>query len=638
MSNTSKRKGIPDGIKTLPQLVAFFGVARACRRVPALVGRKPIVLGLVIPKGQADLYKRVAGIIVESRKFRLDGDASVIVVDTDPRRRAKNEGDIWDAVRDYDRVVVIAERRDYLPSRFQMLADAVVETSPISARDIVSAVRILFFRDMKLADAEIAAAASLDVLAGAFRKGRPIAVSMRVLRAAMAVTDDTSRDLGPTLDDLHGLGEAGAWGRDLAIDLADWKAGILPWSDVERGILLSGPPGTGKTTFASALARTCGVYFVAESVAKWQSKGHLGDLLKAMYGAFEEAKSHAPAILFLDEIDAVGDRERFSGDNSQYCTEVVNGLLECLDGAGGREGVVIVGACNHPGRLDAAIVRPGRLDRHVVIPLPDALGREGIIRWHLQGALEDDDLTHVVERTEGASGAALEQLVRQARRSARRARRDMRLGDIAEELPALIPVPSASLWRTAVHEAGHATAGLSVFGNRWKIFSASVLRVMTHTGPQKAGGVAWEDFGEYTATAADYRSRIVRVMGGLAAEEVFFGERTDGGGGIKGSDLHSATVTATAMEASMGLGSAFAFLSTADGDELMHLLQYDSVLRSRVEKTLAECFQIAKKLVGERRADVERLAHALVDKGSLSGAEIQEILDAQPKLKLVSPS
>jgi hypothetical protein len=90
-----------------------------------------------------------------------------------------------------------------------------------------------------------------------------------------------------------------------------------------------------------------------------QSKGLMGDLLKAMYGAFEEARSNAPSILFIDEIDAIGDREKFSGDNAQYCTEVVNGLLEYLDGADGREGVVIVGACNHPHRLDAAITRPG---------------------------------------------------------------------------------------------------------------------------------------------------------------------------------------------------------------------------------------------------------------------------------------
>ncbi|MHA6685405.1 AAA family ATPase [Mesorhizobium sp. A556] len=634
-----QRKGIPVGLKTLPQMIAYFGIARACRRVPALVARKPIVVGLVIPKDQADLYKRVASIIVESRKFRLDGEASVISVDTDPRRRAKNEGDIWESVRDYDRVVALAESRDHLPQRFALLADAIVEAPPISARDVAGAARVLFDIDMTAADAEIAAAASFDILAGAFRKGRPLAATMRVLRDAMAVADKPV-DSGPTLDDLHGMGEAGEWGRELAVDLADWRAGKIPWSDVERGILLSGAPGTGKTTFAGALARTCDVTLIVGSFAKWQASGtgHLGDMLGAMRKAFDEAKTKAPSILFVDELDSVGDREKFRGDNASYGVQVVNAFLECVDGIDGREGVVIVGACNNPAAIDAAVLRPGRLDRHVVIPLPDASGREGILRWHLQTALADEDLSHVIERTEGASGAALEQLIRQARRTARRARRDMRLRDLAEELPALVPVPAATLWRTAVHEAGHAVVGLAA-GSRWKIVRAAVAQAIPDTGvPHQAGGVLWEDDSRYTMSADDYRARIIRGLGGLAAEEILFGSRTDGGGGIPGSDLYNATIAAAAMETSMGLGGSLAYLSSYAPEELLHLVQYDHVSRMRVERTLDECYEEAKKIARERRPDVERLARALVKKGRLSGAEVAEILDEQPRLMLVSPN
>lgn len=637
MEQKHKRKGIPDGLKTLPQLLAYFGIARACRRLPALVERQPVVLGLVIPKGQGDLYKNVAGIVVESRKFRIENDATVIVVDSDPRKRARNEDDIWDDLRTYDRVVVLAESRDHLPPRFQLLADAVVDAPPISARDVAGGARVLFDVDINAADAEIAAAASLDIIAGAFRKGRPLSTTMRMLRDATAVVDKP-KDLGPTLDNLHGLGEAGNWGRELAVDLADWRSGKIPWSDVERGILLSGPPGTGKTTFAGALARTCGVNLVVGSLAKWQSSGtgHLGDMLGSMRKAFEAAKESAPSILFIDELDGIGDREKFSGDNAAYGVQVVNGLLECLDGIDGREGVVIVGACNNPDRIDAAVLRPGRLDRHVIIPLPDADGRTGILRWHLQGSLADDDLSHVVERTAGWSGAALEQLVRQGRRTARRGRRKMRLGDLAEELPALIPVPADTLWRTAVHEAGHAVVGLAV-GGRWTVASASVALALEQLPiQQKAGGVIWqEDGGHYTNSAADYRARIVRVMGGLAAEEVVFGQRTDGGGGILGSDLHNATTLAVAMEASMGLGSSFAFLSAVGSDDLLRLVQIDHLVRSRVEKTIAECHEEAKRIARERRSDIERLARELVDKGRLTGEEVTEILDEQPRLKLV---
>lgn len=101
--------------------------------------------------------------------------------------------------------------------------------------------------------------------------------------------------------------------------------------------------------------------------------------MKSMRAAFDEARAKAPSIMFLDEVDSVGDREKFSDHNAQYCTEVVNALLECIDGAEGREGVVVVGACNHPDKIDAALTRVGRLDRHIRIHLSDAKGREGIL-------------------------------------------------------------------------------------------------------------------------------------------------------------------------------------------------------------------------------------------------------------------
>lgn len=632
----TRRKGIPDGIRTMPQLLVYFGIVRACRHVPSLVMRRPIVLGLVIPSGQGDLYKHVVDLIVDRGRWG-NSEAAVVVEDGDPKKRKRNESDIAQSLRDYDRVVVLVESREHLPTRFAILADAVVDVPPVSSRDILGAVRILLGHQMRQADAAFAATASLDVIAGAFRKGRPLVVAMRNLRDAMAVDSPPTRGSeysNPTLDDLHGLGKAGDWGRELAIDLTDWRAGRIPWSDVERGILLSGAPGTGKTTFAAALARTCGVHLVAGSIARWQSKGHMGDLLKAMYGAFEEAKSKAPSILFIDEIDAVGDREKFSGDNAQYCTEVVNGLLECLDGSDGREGVVIVGACNHPHRLDAAITRPGRLDRHIVIPLPDREGREAILRWHLKGALHHVDLSPVVERTAGWSGAALEQLVRQARRTARRARREMCLDDLAAELPALVPIPADTLWRVAVHEAGHAVVGLEA--GRWRIVKAEVALAMADTvGQQPAGGVVWDEESGYLSSADDYRARIVRGMGGLAAEEVVFGNRTDGGGGIAGSDLHSATLTAAAMEASMGLGGGLTYLSAVDPDDLIRLVQFDHLTRSRVEKTISDCYAQAKKIISSRRSDVERLALALRERGILSGKEVREIIDEQQCLKLV---
>jgi ATP-dependent Zn protease len=635
MSNRTKMKGIPDGIRSLPQMLALFEIVRSCRRIPALVARRPIVLGLVVPPGQTECYGHVAGLIVDKSRYKFGAEAQVVSVrDFDPRRPARYHDEIAVALRESERVVVVVETQDHLPAGFRIGADAIVDLKGPSARDVTVAARILFGVRLSDDDAAFLSSVPLDDLAAAFRKGRPLSISMRIVRECVAQRAKKKED-GPTLDDLHGLGEAGEWGRELAVDLADWKAGRIPWEDVERGILLSGPPGTGKTTFAAALARTCGVDVVLASHARWQATGHLGDTLKAMRKSFDDAREKAPCILFVDEVDSIGDRDTMTGDWANYGREIVNAFLDCLDGAEGREGVVVVGACNAPERLDAAAKRPGRLDRHVVIPLPDAPARVGILRWHTKGGLPDDQLLEVAERTEGFSGAALEQLVRQARRAARRSRRDMTLGDLLEELPAPVPVPAASLWRSAVHEAGHAVVGLAL-GN-WEVVSAAVSSVVSSAvGSQQAGSVIFADEAIRQSSADDYKARIVRALGGLAAEEAVFGYRTDGGGGIEGSDLYTATVAAAAMEVSLGLGGSLAMLTTVEHERLLQLVQYDHVTRARVEKTLSACFDRAKEIARERRADIERLAHALKDRGKLNGAEVREIVDGQPRLQLVS--
>lgn len=146
-----------------------------------------------------------------------------------------------------------------------------------------------------------------------------------------------------------------------------------------------------------------------------------------MRTAFPEAAKETPSILFVDELDSFGDREalRHSSNYEQYCREVINGFLECLDGASRREGMVVVGATNYPDAIDAGIRRPGRLDRHIVIPLPDEAARASIIRLHLVVDVAPDAIRAVAARIAGWSGAALEQLARDARRLARRERRSV---------------------------------------------------------------------------------------------------------------------------------------------------------------------------------------------------------------------
>lgn len=185
-----------------------------------------------------------------------------------------------------------------------------------------------------------------------------------------------------SVETLSGYGAAKSWSLDLKADLALWREGTLDWSDMSTRLLLSGPPGTGKTTFARALRNTLQVPMLATSVAHWLEPGYLGDVLKTMSSAFDTAAAHAPCILFLDELDNIGNRGR-AGHNADYWDSLINRMLELLDGAGKRSGVVVVGATNHPDRIDPALLRSGRLEKHVVIPPPGTGTLAGILAHHL---------------------------------------------------------------------------------------------------------------------------------------------------------------------------------------------------------------------------------------------------------------
>lgn len=194
----------------------------------------------------------------------------------------------------------------------------------------------------------------------------------------------TAKGAPITVETLCGYGAAQAWTRDLKADLALWRDGALTWPEMSTKLLLSGPPGTGKTTFARALCNTLQVPLLVTSVANWLEPGFLGDVLQRMSGAFTQASKYAPAILFVDEIDNIGSRANAgSRQHDDYWVSLINRLLELLDGATKTEGVVIVGATNLPEKIDPALLRSGRLETHVRIPLPDIETLTGILTHHL---------------------------------------------------------------------------------------------------------------------------------------------------------------------------------------------------------------------------------------------------------------
>lgn len=638
---TSRRTETVRRPRDVGRTIAHNLIVRALRRADLhhVLRGQPCIVGLVVPHPQdrpdfiaaaKALLRTLSHDALANEFDRFDVAYEVVAFDGKAKRPKAAEDIMRETLASHVRVVAIASDPADFPPLFRAAADAVVAPDPVDARVLAGAVHAVFGRKPPDALVEAALGLPLQTIGMLVKPGRNLGQVIRRLRrmkAGETAVTATARERRehPGLDDLHGLGEAAEWGRSMARDFADYTAGRLAWIDMDGGILVSGPPGTGKTTFARALASTCMVPIHVHSLARWQAKGHLDDLLRAMRAAFDEARKDAPCILFIDEIDAFGDRETFSGEHEQYCREVVAAFLECMDGAEGREGVVVVGATNLPDKIDAAIRRPGRLDRHVVIPLPDAEAREGILRHHLGDDLPDADLSDAAVRLEGASGAVIEQVVRDARRRARTERRDLAPGDIGAALPRGTRLCDDDFRRACIHEAGHAVIGTLLSPASGKV--PTQVRMFREVSVDGAAGVtAYQRAGSVMRTRLAYLAEIVGLLAGLAAEELVLGAHTEGAGGSDRSDLHQATMLAAAMEASLGFGGNIAYLTPLGDAELLDRVRCDPSVRRAVNRTLAKCRERARSMLEANRTALDALALLLEASGAASRDEILDVV------------
>ena len=446
----------------------------------------------------------------------------------------------------------------------------------------------------------------------------------------------TSLRAEPTLDRLHGMSQAVAWGRQFARDLNAYRLGDIGADDLDRGCLLSGPPGCGKNLFARALAATCGVPLVAGSYGRWlgSGSGHMGTMLRAMRASFAEAQRDAPSILFIDEIDSFPDRASMpaGSESKDWHVQIVNALLEEIDGNEGRPGVLLLGACNHPETLDPALVRSGRLDRHIRIGMPDIPALEGILREHLMGALADASLSRLALKAAGMSGADCEQWVRNARRGARTAGREVTLADFDEgsDAPAAMAGTQsgtvlqgsvqAHVWRAAVHEAGHAIALCELAPGA---LQAVVLRM--HLGE---GGSTLSDSSGGFLLASDVRRRLLCLLSGRAAEEALLHHPSSGAGGGRDSDLAQATRLALCAAAAFGLDADMGLTWWGDPADTacIRLLRDHPPLAARVGEVLEESYADALALVSACLPAVEAVATRLTERCALTGAEVAAIM------------
>lgn len=517
-------------------------------------------------------------------------------------------------------IIGITSSPGLLPRELVSLAEHRIVVPPLDGATIADVIEAVTGKQPSIQiDDRLAGRVTPQILSIAVRADLgPERSSARVQRLLDA---ERQKEEGPLLSEIYGLGPAKQWGLDLAADLRAYAAGKLPWSLCPKGLLLSGPPGTAKTTFARALSREAGVHFISTSYSAWQSHkdGHLGSVTAAIRGVFAEAKANRPCIVFIDEIDSLPTRGS-AGRNDSWFTAVVNCVLDQLDGFAKREGVVVVAACNDPSKLDSALVRAGRLDHHIAIPLPDVPALIGIFRMYLRTDLEGVDLRAAALAAQGSTGADVERWVRVARRAARRADRALTLSDLLEVVRSGRPEwPADVRRRVAYHEAGHAIA----------------LHVLDIAEPTAlsiggSGGLAESLPGEMRAqTRVELEKLLVGLLGGRAAEEIVFGTGvTAGAGGSSDSDLSRATRLALRIETAFGFGALGLVCLHGDLSD-RDLLMFDS-LRTAVTSTIDRAYAMALEVLSRNRSTLDALAAALFSAGYLDQAEIAAVLAKVP--------
>ena len=432
----------------------------------------------------------------------------------------------------------------------------------------------------------------------------------------------------PTLDRLHGMDEAVAWGQDVARDLALFRRGDILWRDVDCGCLLSGPPGCGKTLYARALATTCRAALITGSYGQWLGTGggHQGELLKGIRKTFAEARAKAPAVLFIDEVDSFPNRSTVAHNYADWEIQVVNALLAEIDGVEGRTGVILLAACNHPEKLDPALIRSGRLDRHIQIGLPDGRALVRIFQEHLGDDLRGEDLTGASLAADGASGADCERMVRGARRRARSAKRPMVMADLMEEIATTDHRSSDDLWLTAVHEAGHAVLANLLFPGCLKLIT---IQARGSLGGRTSASRPLRLF----KRSADIKVELMLMLAGRAAEEEVLGVVSSGSGGAAISDLAQATGLAVEALLCLGLDDKGDLLwgGSVDARELRSLLTLDKALAERARCKLDDAYSEAICLVRQQKSSIVALAVDLLKFRVVDGAAAERIISGRPK-------
>ncbi len=412
---------------------------------------------------------------------------------------------------------------------------------------------------------------------------------------------------------------------------------------IPKGVLLMGPPGTGKTLLARAIAGEANVPFFSISGSDFVEM-FVGVGASRVRDLFEQGKKNAPCIIFIDEIDAVGrHRGAGLGGGHDEREQTLNQLLVEMDGFESNDGVILIAASNRPDVLDPALLRPGRFDRQVVVPLPDIRGREGILKVHIRKIPigEDVDISVTARGTPGFSGAALANLVNEAAlNAARYNRKFVSMSDfegakdkvlMGKERKSMV-ITEADKKVTAYHEAGHALVAFSVPGtdplHKVTIIPRGMALGLTQQLPET-------DRHNYTKEYVE--GQITILMGGRCAEKIFLNTETTGAA----NDIEVATERARKMVTEWGMSPSMGPLTFGKKEEQIFLGREISQHRDYSEETAIRIDQEVKRIVEEgynrswnlleaNREALIRLAEALLEYETLDSWEIEAVIKGQP--------
>jgi cell division protease FtsH len=446
-----------------------------------------------------------------------------------------------------------------------------------------------------------------------------------------------------TFDDVAGIDEAENELVEIVDFLKDPQKYTRLGGTAPKGVLLVGAPGTGKTLLAKAVAGEAGVPFFSMSAAEFVEM-IVGVGAARVRDLFKQAREHAPAIVFIDELDAIGRaRGQIALGGSSEQEQTLNQILTEMDGFSSREGIIVLAATNQPEVLDKALLRPGRFDRRVVVNLPDKAGREAILQVHTRSVplAPDASLGDIAAVTPGFSGADLRNLVNEAALlAARREQNEVRRIDFLDALEKIVLGPErpillsrADKERIAYHEGGHAILGLVVPG-------ADPVNRVTIVPRGHALGVTYQrpDSDRYNYPEGYLRARIVGMLGGRAAEEIVYGTKTTGAE----SDIEQATglarrmVTRWGMSERLGLvqlaprenpylGEANGYAGTKPFSEATA-----AAIDAEVSKIIGESHEEAKRLLTDHRQQLDALVDALLVRETLNEQEILEVTGLPP--------